>query len=1156
MATTGILQRRDYKASLITGTPSNSYPDSNWTGPVIEGEFVYAVDTFEIGFLDSNGSLVWRKIDDFGGLPAISLNDLTDVDTITVAPTDLQVLQWNTTNSLWEPGTVSSGDVSTGLEKIEGQSGEFGWRLIDKDPTYFGTIGNNAVDFSSNDDGSSIVYGATGDYSAAFGYQTIASGKNSTAFGRITIAEGNYSVAFGSQTIASEDYSTAFGYKATASENYSTAFGYRTTASGEVSTAFGDSSVASGEVSVAFGSYSTASGNFSAAFGHKTTASNLGSIAFGMATGPNDAKIISSGYGSIAGGGAYNTDIISSGMGSISLGYETKAETAKGTVALGLGTKANNEGQIALGKYNGRVYGEEQSVSPAYTNTILEVGIGTSSNPKNAFEVFLNGTATLPDIDNDKITVCHNNFNGKAIPTTEWVLANGGGASELEKVYDVPSGEGQTTDGWRLLGLNANLYGTTKGVNLGNNSSVSSTGYSTLAIGYSDDDNSIIESRGYGSIAGGRSQYRTNIYASGSGSFAFGTGHGGEGGSALIEASGNGSIALGYSGNENSLRATKKGSISLGYATKSLHKGSVALGHGTETSDDGQTVAGIYNIIENSLSGDLELPTQFKVGIGSDSSNLKTAFEVYLSGKVLAPSLETNLITDDKCLITKEYADANYSGGGSSGLLVKDGLGYRISGLTSDTLGTDSLNLSTMSNATCSSGGISMNGYSTGAGAIAIGSASLASNNYNTSIGAQCQTTADYAVAIGGKNARASGISSTALGSYASATGNNSISIGNKSYAKQNYSFAQGYYSTSNSAFGVTFGTYNVGKNNSSFEIGNGGYNAPSNSFEVLKNGTILAPQLTNTLLDGELSDSKCLITKDYAETNYKGGGASELEKVGSGWRILGLSTVTPGTNAVSLSNSSTSIGATGYAAFTAGYNVEANDTAAVAIGNTSKANAASSLALGRDCNANGISSTAIGNKNTASGGSSFAAGYNSTAGSSTDISIGINAISAAVNATALGYGVLADIGGATALGRYNEGGNTNIVLEIGNGDWNSGSPIRSNALEVYTTGEIVAPDLTEAQITAATGKVLVTKEYLEANGDSGSLIESEFTATASQIDFIISSEVFTTAMVFSEGVRLRETIGYTISDNGTDTTVTLVSAATAGDWIQVTRVG
>lgn len=42
-----------------------------------------------------------------------SLNQLADVDTVTVAPTNGQALVWNSANSQWYPGNVTSGGTAT-----------------------------------------------------------------------------------------------------------------------------------------------------------------------------------------------------------------------------------------------------------------------------------------------------------------------------------------------------------------------------------------------------------------------------------------------------------------------------------------------------------------------------------------------------------------------------------------------------------------------------------------------------------------------------------------------------------------------------------------------------------------------------------------------------------------------------------------------------------------------------------------------------------------------------------------------------------------------------------------------------------------------------------------------------------------------------------
>jgi hypothetical protein len=50
-----------------------------------------------------------------------------------------------------------------------------------------------------------------------------------------------------------------------------------------------------------------------------------------------------------------------------------------------------------------------------------------------------------------------------------------------------------------------------------------------------------------------------------------------------------------------------------------------------------------------------------EVGIGIDESNRANAFEIYTDGRIHAPELTTALITNNRCLTTKEYVDANAS---------------------------------------------------------------------------------------------------------------------------------------------------------------------------------------------------------------------------------------------------------------------------------------------------------------------------------------------------------------------------------------------------------------------------------------------------------------------------------------------------------------
>ena len=95
------------------------------------------------------------------------------------------------------------------------------------------------------------------------------------------IASGDYSAAFGDGTTASGWATTTFGHETEASAEKAVAFGDRTTASGSHSAAFGGYTTASGHRSVSFGTRTTASGSHSAAFGYSTTAQPYSSFVIG-----------------------------------------------------------------------------------------------------------------------------------------------------------------------------------------------------------------------------------------------------------------------------------------------------------------------------------------------------------------------------------------------------------------------------------------------------------------------------------------------------------------------------------------------------------------------------------------------------------------------------------------------------------------------------------------------------------------------------------------------------------------------------------------------------------------------------------------------------------------------------------------------------------
>ncbi|MEF8797751.1 MAG: tail fiber domain-containing protein, partial [Salinivenus sp.] len=133
-------------------------------------------------------------------------------------------------------------------------------------------------------DGTQWDAAKVGQYSAAFGLDTKASGISATAMGTQTTAGGSAATAMGDETTASNFQATAMGFQTTASGEQATAMGDRTTASGEEATAMGFQTTASGSDATAMGSGTTASGDRATAMGLNTEASGSDAMAMGFGT--------------------------------------------------------------------------------------------------------------------------------------------------------------------------------------------------------------------------------------------------------------------------------------------------------------------------------------------------------------------------------------------------------------------------------------------------------------------------------------------------------------------------------------------------------------------------------------------------------------------------------------------------------------------------------------------------------------------------------------------------------------------------------------------------------------------------------------------------------------------------------------------------------
>jgi autotransporter adhesin len=237
-----------------------------------------------------------------------------------------------------------------------------------------------------------------GELSFAVGHNTTASGINSTAMGDGSTASGDYSLAIGiganasneganavGQNQASGAYSTALGFISVASGPKSATLGVSAEASGINSLALGTNSLASGTNAAALGSGSDASGIYSIAFGHSTTASNEGSVALGSdATASGEGAVAlgastASGLFATAGGNSTSSNEYTTAIGrsSTASGFTAVAigevATASGdyATAIGIGAMASDEGANAIG---------QNTASGAYSTALGF--ISTASGPK------------------------------------------------------------------------------------------------------------------------------------------------------------------------------------------------------------------------------------------------------------------------------------------------------------------------------------------------------------------------------------------------------------------------------------------------------------------------------------------------------------------------------------------------------------------------------------------------------------------------------------------------------------------------------------------------------------------------------------------------------------------------------------------------------
>ena len=340
------------------------------------------------------------EVDDFGHITDISTSTETVVNTDTTY--NLSALDYNTNVIIRLTGsdttnddvtlvagtnitlTPSGSDITIDsdggeLIKVDEGNGD-GYILKDRVAGNYGNIGLNAIDFSFSNN-SSTTKGATGAFSFAEGFNTIASGDYSYAGGYFTEASGFASHAEGNSSVDSGDNSHA--------ENRSDATGFESHAEGSFTEASGQASHSQGQGTLASGYGSHAEGNFTEASGNFSHAEGLGTVASGLHSHAEGENTEASGIDSHA-----------EGVGSIA---NKSFAHAEGNNTRAYGEASHTEGAYvfarAFGEHSGGIYGTDYTpfsgsseIESHPTDRLVNYANGVNSqNRSDAFTIYKNG---------------------------------------------------------------------------------------------------------------------------------------------------------------------------------------------------------------------------------------------------------------------------------------------------------------------------------------------------------------------------------------------------------------------------------------------------------------------------------------------------------------------------------------------------------------------------------------------------------------------------------------------------------------------------------------------------------------------------------------------------------------------------------------------
>jgi hypothetical protein len=171
------------------------------------------------------------------------------------------------------------------------------------------------------------------------------------------------------------------------------------------------------------------------------------------------------------------------------------------------------------------------------------------------------------------------------------------------------------------------------------------------------------------------------------------------------------------------------------------------------------------------------------------------------------------------------------------------------------------------------------------------------------------------------------------------------------------------------------------------------------------------------------------------------------------------------------------------------------------------------------------------------------------------NITLGAGHINNTFGGTVVGQAALQADGGANSP--------TMPVFTVGNGQFNYGTGVlnvtsRSNAFQVLLNGTITAPSLTNALITAAGPKALITKEYLETNGAAAAMAGKAFTGSALDLSNIAGNnynhEAFSAASSYSVSNLVINGFARCFIQTAIKPTITGASAVEIGNYFEANK--